>query len=205
MNGAAFQGFNKIKYISLELNECISEKLNGSSGIKAFQQKVTKKCAFDEAKPGTNQVACEDVQSKSHTVEPTFLEVKICFMDKISSIATTGVTFPDTRDDSIQGLILSENKNIFYLPERTGTKFVSLLFYEANYCSISDISKENFDGFKNLKRLELKRNTIEKISSDTFKELTRLIILDLGKVERFFSFRKLFYDLSFQMKTKFDS
>jgi Leucine rich repeat len=164
----------------LEKCDCIDDKLDESKGVKdlqALQKRITLKCGFFE--DYGDQLSCETIGKINR--DDFHKDLETCYMEEKTSIPKTGVKFSDTREDSIQGLIFNSNKNIFYLPERTGKKFVSLLFYEAVDCSISSISKVNFDGLKNLKRLNLERNTIQKISSDTFSELARLEILILSK------------------------
>jgi Leucine rich repeat len=184
MNGEAFQGLIKVKHILLDENICIKKKFYDLNGIAAMQKEVTDNCGFDEKpleKAGTNQVACENASINYHAYRG-FENVTFCYMNETTSIQTTGVTFPQARDDSIQALSFNNNKKIIYLPESFGKKFVSLILYEAINCSIKGISKENFEGLKNLKRLDLERNNIEKILSETFQELTRLEYLYLGKI-----------------------
>jgi hypothetical protein len=107
--------------------------------------------------------------------------LKVCDMSEKTSINAPNVTISTKRDESISGLNFNYNRKIFYLPIDVAEKFPYLTNYGAMACSISKISKLNFNGLNKLKHLWLFDNQIEKIDSDTFQDLVALETLDLGE------------------------
>jgi Leucine-rich repeat (LRR) protein len=102
-------------------------------------------------------------------------------METATSINSTGVTIHSDQDDDMKRLSLSNNKNIFYLPENIDEDFPNLMRYNAKRCSITAITKKNFKGLSKLTKLNLWGNQIERITSETFKDLTDLEVLSLGE------------------------
>lgn len=88
--------------------------------------------------------------------------------------------FSSQYDGSIEAFTFESNKNVFYLPIMVGEKFPKLLSYYAR-CSIKELFRENFMGLNQLQGLRLDYNQIEKISSDTFVDLTSLRMIRLSK------------------------
>lgn len=126
-----------------------------------------------------NEVACESVQDRFWYNSPVGT-VKTCFMEDTTSINQRGFTILSS-DDSVQGLRFTGNEKILFLPVQVGANFPNLLAYAARGCSIKIITKTNFEGLSKLRSLFLWYNEIEKISSDTFKDLKDLELLWLGK------------------------
>lgn len=106
---------------------------------------------------------------------------KSCYMRNNSTIDSNGFEIASLRDESVEGLTLSHNKMIRFLPEKIFEKFPNLLIYIANNCSLSRILKNNFKGLEKLKILSLSSNQIEIINSDTFEDLSSLEVLGLRK------------------------
>lgn len=102
-------------------------------------------------------------------------------MTESTSIDSYGFTITSNRDETITGLDLESNKNIFFLPIRVDRSFSKLVAYNANGCSLKSLSKENFKNLRFLKQLWLGENEIEKIYSDTFVDLSSLEDLALCK------------------------
>lgn len=111
--------------------------------------------------------------------------VKTCFMDQMTAIDTNDVNV-STRDDSVGGLDLSNNKNIFYLPLKVGENFPNLIVYAAPDCSIKEISKDNFKGLTKLKYLGLGGNHLETIANEIFSEIQSLQVLYMGEKNSIF-------------------
>lgn len=88
-------------------------------------------------------------------------------MQFVASINESDVEF-STYDDSVNAITFWNNKNIFYLPVKTGEKFPNLAIYWAQNCSINDISKLNFVGLSKLERLYLGKNAIERLPATHF-------------------------------------
>lgn len=110
--------------------------------------------------------------------------VKSCMMRPKTSINELNVKISPF-DDSIKGLELMDNKNIFYLPVQVGVTFPNLLGYDARNCFIKEIFKENFKGLNKLRKLWLYGNLIERITSETFEDLQALEKLWLGEKKKF--------------------
>jgi Leucine rich repeat len=110
--------------------------------------------------------------------------IRTCWMDKMTTIdskeTTIGLT-PWNRNETFEGLSFWTNKKIKFLPIQVSEKFPNLLGYQASHCSITEISKKNFEGLTKLKLLHLINNKIEKILSDTFEDLVELTNVTLGK------------------------
>lgn len=96
-----------------------------------------------------------------------------------TTIASPGFTISQ-RDGAIGGLYFAENKEIYFLPEKLAETFPNLLTYFAHSCSITEVSKIHFENLVKLRTLELFRNQIEKIPSNTFEDLKSLEHLDLS-------------------------
>lgn len=123
------------------------------------------------------KVSCEHIVSRKWGDVGT---LRKCFMDKITVINEQNVTI-STRDESIGELRLWGNKKIFFLPVGVAEIFPNLLYYNAHFCAIKKITKENFHGLIKLQALYLAGNQIEMIPSDTFSDLRGLAVLDLSK------------------------
>lgn len=99
---------------------------------------------------------------------------------KDTTVINSSVIIIATKDDQIKGLQFSVNPKIEYLPEEVSESFPNLLAYSAGTCSVKSISYENFKGLNKLRGLWLSGNQIEKVSSDTFKDLVLLEHLEFG-------------------------
>lgn len=125
------------------------------------------------------KVSCENVSDFDSGFVAGVL--KSCEMEAKTAINSIGTTINSDRDESMRRLNLSNNKQIFYLPENVGEKFPNLLQYEAKDCSITMVSKKNFKGLTKLTKLNLWGNQIEKITNNVFEDLTELEVLSLGR------------------------
>jgi Leucine-rich repeat (LRR) protein len=131
-----------------------------------------------------SEIACEKVGDFFHKFSPysnRHAIYKTCFMNKTSVINSTDSTISKLHDESIARLDFFTNQNIVYLPINVNENFPKLAFYNAQNCSVKSISKENFNGLFELKKLYLDNNEITKIASDTFNDLVLLEWLTLGR------------------------
>lgn len=103
-------------------------------------------------------------------------------MDESTAINSRDVTI-DTKDHytTVKGLWFLENKAIKFLPIKISESFPNLVALDAQYCSLTEITYENFAGLDQLAGLYLTKNAIEKIDYDTFKDLVSLKELNLSK------------------------
>lgn len=147
------------------------------------------------------EISCEKVNYMNWW---TFVgTVKTCFMDKTTTIDEPEATI-SKRDESIKGLEFSKNKNIFHLPDNVAGSFPNLEEYNADFCSLIEITKRNFNGLVRLKELSLYKNQIENIADDTFEGLVALENLWLGKKNQFM-FSQFLSQLFLQLTTKSSS
>lgn len=131
----------------------------------------------------TNQVPCESVQDGDYShfyAEPP----NTCFMNDSTTIDTRGFIISTANDETVQGLKFTGNEKIFFLPDNVAEKFPNLIFYFADFCSLTEVFKENFQRLDKLRVLLLSNNHIERVYGESFVDLTSLEDLNLG--ERFF-------------------
>lgn len=93
-------------------------------------------------------------------------------------------------------LVFTRNYGIYYLPIEVAISFPELIVYEAEATSITSIAKINFKDLNKVKSLNLRRNEITTIKSNTFEDMASLDRLLLGnqKLSSFVNLR--FHSLS---------
>lgn len=126
------------------------------------------------------EVKCESVLNRNFSsggVENTLS----CLMNKTTVIDSIGFTISTPRNETIGALEMNNNSKIRFLPEEVGEQFPNLLAYYAFSCSLTEVSKINFQSLFNLKVLVLNSNKIENIAVNTFEDLKSLVVLNLGK------------------------
>lgn len=96
-------------------------------------------------------------------------------------INSTGFTISTEKDISVSGLFFGGNRQIKFLPTHIDENFPSLVAYYVGECSITSVSKDDFEGLSLLKALWLSGNEIEKINDDTFDEVKSLQWLGLSE------------------------
>lgn len=85
-------------------------------------------------------------------------------------------------DETITGLAFKENKKILFLPVLTSRIYPNLIVFSAMDCSLTSVSKENFQNLRKLKRLQLDQNEIESLNTCSFEDLVQLKELYLGNI-----------------------
>jgi hypothetical protein len=130
-----------------------------------------------ESQTAVKTVECEKVNK---FVSITLGFIQTCFMNNKTLIDSDGLQI-SSKDETVKGLCMNENKKIEFLPEATNGAFPNLLSYSAYECSIKNISHKNFQSLMKLRELFLSHNQIETIRSNTFKDLISLEKLSLGK------------------------
>lgn len=120
--------------------------------------------------------SCESITSSNSW--KSFGSYQTCKMDSTTVINSNRFIITTT-DPSVQNLYFSKNTNVKFLPENIAEKFHKLIILMAQECSIKTISRKNFHGLKKLRGLTLRGNQIEKIESDTFRDLVSLEKLSL--------------------------
>jgi Leucine-rich repeat (LRR) protein len=125
----------------------------------------------------TKQISCEKILIYDYINK---IHVKECICVDYTTIDSSNITM-FTRDNSMEGMILNNNKKIFYLPDKIGDAYPNLIGLKAANCSIKDISRRSFKGLTKLEDLHLYYNQIQKVTSDTFEPLKKLKVLSLGE------------------------
>lgn len=121
------------------------------------------------------EVPCESIRLEETNTTLT------CFMTGKTIIDSEGYKISSVKDLTVAHLRFSGNRKISYLPERIDETFPKILSLVATNCSIKAIKRENFIGLKSLTTLWLIENQIERIYSDTFKDLESVRWIFLGE------------------------
>lgn len=96
-------------------------------------------------------------------------------------IDSPGVLISSSADASIGALYLEYNRKVKFLPENPAESFPDLVVYNAGYCSIETITKENFKGLSKIIKIFLQSNKITKVPNDVFEDLSVMEGLWLGE------------------------
>lgn len=139
--------------------------------MKTAIEAVSKNCGYKEF--FSEEVACEKYQDSDN--------YDTCLMTNQTEISFTNFIIANLKDEEIEGIKFEGNKNIRFLPYKIYLQFPNLVIYNAERCSIKQISMQNFENLRSLKSIELRFNRIKKISGDTFKGLDNLRSVDLSK------------------------
>lgn len=113
-------------------------------------------------------------------------------MDGSASIPTSEhyITFDgklsgvNLRDSVVDGIFLTGNHKINFLPFRLSHTYPNLLMIEAEDCQILSISAETFAGLTKVQGIHLNKNLITVIPFHVFEGLNNLKVVDLGKILR---------------------
>lgn len=128
------------------------------------------------------EVPCERVGIKGF--------VHHCSFDlKTTEINSDDVKISDARNENTTMLFFYNNIRISFLPIEIHEKFPDLLGIIARDCAILTISKKNVNKLRKLEVLDLAKNKIQKIESDSFDDLTNIEFIGLGK--RFLNLSKI--------------
>lgn len=126
---------------------------------------------------GAGQVPCDSVDVAAFAISV----LKTCFMQHSTVVDAPDFIISTPRDETVEGLRFTHNKNIFFLPTETAKTFPNLIMYSAWNCSIKVVKKENFKNLNTIVAIYLSDNQIETVSSDTFEDLTSLEMISLSK------------------------
>lgn len=169
LNAQIFANLADLQYISLLDNDCINFYFD--LGLDFAYEVISKSCGYEESV--YVEVACEKY--------PILRNQDYCLMTERTAINSTNFIIADMKDEEIEGIVFESNTNIEYLPYKIYMQFPNLDFYNAERCSIQQISKENFEKLSRLRSIVLSHNKIQKISGNTFKGLGNLLYVDLGE------------------------
>lgn len=128
-------------------------------------------------------LTCEEFKLSSWFNHGEIKNIKTCFMktSTLTMIKTAGNSITSATDENVEGINLSDNRNVRFLPENLARIFPNLISYDARSSSIESISQDNFRGLKKLVKLYLENNLIRTVVDDTFADLAALEYLSLSE------------------------
>lgn len=132
--------------------------------------------ALSIATANYENISCEEVKYNNWAWGTALT----CYM-KTVAINSIGLSISLARNESVGAIEFSGNKKLRFLPENSANNFPNLEIYQASGCAIERIHRNNFRNLSKLRVLWLTSNPLEKISSDTFKDLVSLESLVLSK------------------------
>lgn len=128
-----------------------------------------------------NFASCNEVQCDSIEVAQWSVGTKRTCYFRTTAIERKGFAVSSSIDASVGVIDFQDNKKIIFLPENTGKIFSKLLLFNAAFCAIEAITRDNFRGLRKLEKLYLNENRIKMISIDTFQDLESLEVLYLSE------------------------
>lgn len=108
-------------------------------------------------------------------------------MTENTVINDTNSVIAELRDEEVQGITFDYNRKIEHLPYKIYMQLPHLVKYWARSCSITQISKQNFEKLNRLRNIMLSDNKIQKISGNTFHGLESLMNVILSEYSNMFN------------------
>lgn len=177
MNGQAFTKLLNLNNIYLLNNYCIDSSFYGPHVRKTDFRELSNKCGYREL--DSVEIACE----KFFDIESS----EFCFMTENTVINDTNSVIAELRDEEVQGITFDYNRKIEHLPYKIYMQLPHLVKYWARSCSITQISKQNFEKLNRLRNIMLSDNKIQKISGNTFHGLESLMNVILSEYSNMFN------------------
>lgn len=183
MNGVAFADLPQLVRVDLTDNACISKAFEVERGSRQFRRKISRSCgSADVVKKQlscTSSTACDEVENST----------LCCELDLDTRVDASDYTFTtDPRYKTLEILIIAHQSNVEFLPVLVHERFPGLKHYLVKNTPVTKISKKNFEKMFKLETLNLDRNDIEVIKSDTFEDLVNLKLIALCEYKAAFSF-----------------
>ena len=146
-----------------------------------------------EKNKAPKEVSCNFIETFS-TFENS--NVYTCELDPDEIISDDSYTLKPSPDLArVKRFSLDNNKNVKRLPENLSLVFPDLIEISTINSSLSRVSRNNFEGLKQLKFLNLSHNNILHIEPDAFDDLEMLESLDLSDNNMEFIEENLLYKL----------
>lgn len=186
MNGAAFANLQQLVIVDLARNTCINKLFEIERGSNKFRRKISRSCmpdAVDVKKEISciTSIACDEMQ------EQRFIQAYgnasgCCELEYGINIDSPDYSFAANANESnLEVLIIGHQQNVEFLPVLVHKRLPGLKVYWIVNTPVPRISKRNFEKLYKLNVLQLDRNRIETIKSDTFEDLTSLKYFGLCK------------------------
>lgn len=129
--------------------------------------------SFVASSRAARSVGCEIRNTAGHS--------SLCLLSSANTVLDTNDITLNSRKSNIEEIAIPPNPKVKFLPVMLHQTFPNLRTLTAGSCAIRNISRSNFDKLNQLRTVYLRNNTIETIASDTFRDLVRLEVLNLGK------------------------
>lgn len=152
---------------------------------------ISRNCSTDITKKQiscSTPTNCDDLQDLENGV---IIDDGFCCVLEYGTVidAPDFIFAADTNYTNIETLFIDNQQSIDFLPVLVHEKFPILKKYVVFNTPVKKISKRNFEKMYELKELELNRNQIEVIRSNTFEDLTKLEQIFVGMN----LFRRIFF------------
>lgn len=171
MNSKLFNELPNLKLIDMTANDCI-DKIFDEANLQKFAYVAKQKCRRSRTAYDALELNCGELYNCTYGL--------CCEMEVETKITGKDSKIVGSESEKFQKLDFSYNKNIEFLPLST-SYLSSLIAYIAWNCAIQEIHKESLTGMVWLEILELNKNRITAIQSDTFDGLVRLELINLSK------------------------
>lgn len=187
MNGVAFTNLPQLALLDLKYNVCINKFFGIDRGQNKFRWKISRNCA--PADGVKKKITCS-ASSACNEMRDEWFEGRLgraqdssgcCELDYGTHIDAPDFTFvADTNYALVETLAIAHQQNVEFLPVSIHEIFLSLKFYMVINTPVPKVSRRNFEKLHKLVFLNLDRNQIEVIKSDTFKDLVNLKWICIG-------------------------
>lgn len=147
--------------------------------ISFIANSVSAKIVTFESRNSTETlVFLKTIHCKFKTTQSTLMgQLKTCAVNE--NIDKEDYVLESTLNNSVKLFVISDNRNVKFLPRNIGKKFPNLLIFATRRCGLTVVRDHYFENMQNLEIMDLKRNKITSIASDAFKDLCSVQILNL--------------------------
>jgi hypothetical protein len=106
----------------------------------------------------------------------------------IDNPKTTITIDPAVDPTTMMAVDISDNAGVSYLPINIATNFPNIKYLQASRTSVREITYANFKGLVNLQFLIMEAALVQTLTMDMFKDLTKLIYVNMSKILLFSNF-----------------
>lgn len=177
MTGIVFAKMPYLVAVNLSYNICIQKFFTLVQNLKQFYHQVSRRCAPAE---NVRKLSCKNSIRCAREKRYFWYLTVCCEMDFLTFIDSPDYSFFVEENVDTEILIISNQPNVGFLPILTHESFPILKKYLVENTLLFKISKKNFEKLYMLEKLEMIRNGIEVIKSDTFEDLVSLKFITIG-------------------------
>ena len=126
-----------------------------------------------------DNLRCTLEKSSRSKLKMRYANLKTCSINDQKFVGE-GFSIANDVDPSVEAFLISDNKEVKFLPERLDKFFPGLIAYEIKNCLIRTVTEKHFKDLYKLEYLDLSNNEIDSIDRDSFKDLKNLEFLKLS-------------------------